>query len=128
VFAFYLAKNNEAEIFESNQKDLEMATEKLSGFLEGGDLVSEDVFSLKRQVQDKAQYCEQRFQTLLTHVQEGSDRDLWRYREKGGNPAFMKTAEGEDEGAGAGAGAGTSGGGAAGESGSLKSRRSDSRP
>ena len=33
VFAFYLAKNNEAEIFESNQRDLEMATETLSGYV-----------------------------------------------------------------------------------------------
>lgn len=31
AFAFYLVKNNECEIFESNQRDLEMATEALSG-------------------------------------------------------------------------------------------------
>lgn len=31
VFAFYLEKTNESEMFESNQKDLESATEILSG-------------------------------------------------------------------------------------------------
>ena len=31
VFAYYLDKNNQSEIFEQNQTDLETATEKLSG-------------------------------------------------------------------------------------------------
>lgn len=32
VFAYYLCKTNESEMFESNQKDLENATEVLSGW------------------------------------------------------------------------------------------------
>jgi len=79
VFAFYLAKNNEAEIFESNQKDLEMSVEKLSGFLEGQASKQEHA-ELKRQVQDKAQYCEQRCRVLLDHTNEGRDEDAWLYR------------------------------------------------
>ena len=31
VFAYYLSKSNECDIFEANQKDLELATEVLSG-------------------------------------------------------------------------------------------------
>ena len=34
VFAFYLEQSVEKEIFEANQKDLENATETLSGYLE----------------------------------------------------------------------------------------------
>lgn len=90
VFAFYLAKNNEAEIFESNQRDLEMATETLSGYLEGGEIASMDPKQLKQQVQDKAQYCEQRYVTLLKHVTEGRDGDRWLYRTGGSDSAFMK--------------------------------------
>jgi len=33
VFAYYLKANNEAIIFEINQSDLEIMTEKLSGYL-----------------------------------------------------------------------------------------------
>lgn len=60
VFAFFLKKNNEAEIFESNQKDLEMACEALSGYLEG-EAASQEAAELKVQVQDKAHYCGQRW-------------------------------------------------------------------
>lgn len=78
VFAFFLVKNNEAEIFESNQKDLEMAAEELSGYLEGE--LRQDAHEMKRQVQDKARYCEQRFRVMLEHVQEGRERNAWEYR------------------------------------------------
>lgn len=33
-FAYYLEKSNQENIFETNQSDLELATEQLSGFLE----------------------------------------------------------------------------------------------
>jgi len=52
AFAFYLKKNNHSMIFEDNQADLEMATEKLSGFLERG-ITSDGVVDLKQKVQDK---------------------------------------------------------------------------
>lgn len=83
VFAYYLAKNNECAIFESNQKDLEMATEMLSGFLER-DLEHENitmstVTELKQKVLDKAKYCSQRHGVLLDHVKEGVGRKVWEY-------------------------------------------------
>lgn len=34
IFAYYVEKTNEKDIFEDNQHDLEAATEKLSGYLE----------------------------------------------------------------------------------------------
>ena len=75
VFAFYLKKNNQSEIFEviffwqkrllirnfmaqinfylkANQKDLETATETLSEYLER-DITSENLADIKQKVQDK---------------------------------------------------------------------------
>lgn len=52
VFAYYLKKNNQSMIFEDNQKDLEVATEKLSEYLER-DITSENLADIKQKVQDK---------------------------------------------------------------------------
>lgn len=52
VFAFYLRENNQRLIFEGNQNDLEMATEKLSEYLER-DVTSESLTDIKQKVQDK---------------------------------------------------------------------------
>lgn len=52
VFAYYLKKNNQSMIFEDNQKDLEVATEKLSEYLES-DITSENLADIKQKVQDK---------------------------------------------------------------------------
>merc|ERR1712232_815535 len=90
VFAFFLKKNNEAEIFESNQKDLEMACEALSGYLEG-EAASQEAAELKLQVQDKAHYCGQRYIKMIEHVQEGRQRDGWEYRD-GQMPAYGSAA------------------------------------
>lgn len=49
IFAFYLKRDNNSMIFESNQKDLEMETEQLSGLLER-DLENEDLLTLKQKV------------------------------------------------------------------------------
>ena len=49
AFAFYLKRDNNAIIFETNQKDLEMETEQLSGFLER-DLDNENLVTLKQKV------------------------------------------------------------------------------
>ncbi|XP_046860422.1 E3 ubiquitin-protein ligase arih1-like isoform X2 [Xenia sp. Carnegie-2017] len=76
VFAFYLRKNNQAVIFEDNQKDLEMATETLSEYLER-DISSENLSCIKQKVQDKYRYCEMRRNVLLDHVKEGYERDFW---------------------------------------------------
>lgn len=52
AFAFYLRKNNNTLIFEDNQRDLEMATETLSEYLER-DITSSTVSDMKIFVQDK---------------------------------------------------------------------------
>eukprot|EP00037_Helgoeca_nana_P008520 m.75739 g.75739 ORF g.75739 m.75739 type:complete len:126 (-) comp18993_c0_seq3:1004-1381(-) len=83
VFAFYLEKTNESEMFESNQKDLESATEILSGFLEQDleqeKISVETITELRKKVLDKATYCDQRRDALLTHVCEGSEKNVWVY-------------------------------------------------
>lgn len=78
VFAFYLKKNNQSVIFEDNQKDLEMATETLSEYLER-DITSECLSDIKQKVQDKYRYCEARRKVLLDHVYEGYETDIWEY-------------------------------------------------
>lgn len=52
AFAYYLRKNNHTLIFEDNQRDLEMATETLSEYLER-DTSSSTINDLKIYVQDK---------------------------------------------------------------------------
>lgn len=52
VFAYYLKKNNQSQLFEDNQKDLESATETLSEYLER-DITSENLMDIKQKVQDK---------------------------------------------------------------------------
>lgn len=80
AFAFYLNQNNHTLIFEENQRDLEMATEKLSEYLER-DITKDSLANMKIFVQDKTKYCEARRQVLLDHVYEGYDQDFWDYNE-----------------------------------------------
>jgi len=81
AFAFYLKRNNHSMIFEDNQADLEIAVEKLSGYLER-DITSDNAVDTKQKVQDKYRYCEQRRKVLLDHVHEGYDKDYWEYIEE----------------------------------------------
>ncbi|KAF8571409.1 hypothetical protein P879_04586 [Paragonimus westermani] len=76
AFAFFLKKNNHSIIFESNQSDLELATEHLSGLLDR-DMSTTSLNELKQKLQDKARYCESRRQVLLEHVHEGYEKDFW---------------------------------------------------
>lgn len=78
AFAYYLKRDNHAEIFEGNQRDLEMATEQLSHFLER-DLENENLVTLKQKVQDNYRYVDQRRLVLLKHCQEGTEKDIWQY-------------------------------------------------
>ncbi|CAP37335.1 Protein CBR-ARI-1 [Caenorhabditis briggsae] len=80
AFAFYLQRDNNSIIFETNQKDLEMETEQLSGFLER-DLDSENLVTLKQKVQDKYRYVEHRRKILLDHCAEGAEQDIWMFNE-----------------------------------------------
>ena len=67
AFAFYLQRNNMTEIFEDNQKDLEMAVEALSGMFEKpvGELQG-----LKVDILDKTTYCLRRREILLIDTAE----------------------------------------------------------
>jgi ariadne-1 len=80
AFAFYLRRNNHSIIFEDNQSDLEIAVEKLSGYLER-EITSDNAVDTKQKVQDKYRYCEQRRKVLLDHVHEGYDKDYWEYQD-----------------------------------------------
>ena len=53
AFAYYLKKNNHTELFQDNQRDLEMATEKLSEYLER-DISHATIADIKVLVQDKS--------------------------------------------------------------------------
>ena len=69
--AYYLdSTKNSTHIFEDNQKDLEMAVERLSGLLEV-DVSLESAQSLRLQILDKTDYVQRRMQVML-------DDDLWR--------------------------------------------------
>merc|ERR1712001_817681 len=85
VFAYYLSKNNQSEIFEDNQKGLEQSTEKLSEYLER-EISVENLVDIKQKVQDKYRYCESRKNVLLDHVHEGSEKDWWLYTEPDAKP------------------------------------------
>lgn len=67
AFAFYLQRNNMTEIFEDNQKDLEMAVENLSGMFEKP--VAE-LAGLKVDILDKTSYCLRRREILLIDTAE----------------------------------------------------------
>ncbi|KAL8812610.1 MAG: hypothetical protein Q9200_000905 [Gallowayella weberi] len=62
AFAYYLARNNLTEIFEVNQKDLEMAVEGLSEMFERP---TAELSGLKVDIMDKTAYCIQRRVILL---------------------------------------------------------------
>ena len=62
AFAFYLARNNITEIFEANQKDLEMAVENLSEMFEKP---TAELGKLKGDILDKTSYCNKRREILL---------------------------------------------------------------
>lgn len=77
-FAYYLVKSNHTLIFEDNQRDLEMATETLSEYLER-DITKDSLSNIKIFVQDKTKYCEARRTCLLEHVYEGYEQEFWEY-------------------------------------------------
>jgi ariadne-1 len=59
AMAYYLAKGNEKELFEDNQRDLEKAVEDLSELLENP-IEAEEVAQLRQKVTDKT-VCRHRY-------------------------------------------------------------------
>ncbi|KAI1612501.1 ubiquitin-conjugating enzyme E2 [Exophiala viscosa] len=76
AFAFYLARNNMTEIFEDNQRDLEMAVENLSQMFEKP---VNELGSLKVEILDKTTYCNRRREILLSDTAENLKKDLWKF-------------------------------------------------
>jgi ariadne-1 len=65
-------------IFETNQADLQHATEELSGLLEQDLTLTNDNWTQMRQkVQDKCRYCEARRKVLLDDVADGYNKGYW---------------------------------------------------
>ena len=95
IFAFYVKKNNHLEIFENNQRDLEIMVEKLCAHLEhedygcDSDIDSDtirtiDTAYIKLRVQDLTRYCDRRKQVLIDHVNEGTNNGTyWVFNEAG---------------------------------------------
>lgn len=67
AFAYYLARNNQTEIFEDNQKDLEMAVENLSELFEKP---VDQLAGLKVEMMDKTSYVKRRRTILLNDTAE----------------------------------------------------------
>jgi ariadne-1 len=67
TFAYYLARNNLTEIFEDNQRDLEMAVESLSEMFEKP---VNELAGLKVDILDKTAYCNKRRVILLSDTAE----------------------------------------------------------
>jgi len=82
VFAYYLARNNAATIFEDNQSDLQRATEELSGLLEKEIQTKDEFLQMKHKILNITKYCENRCEVLLKHVYEGYQKEgYWGYIE-----------------------------------------------
>jgi ariadne-1 len=67
AFAFYLAKNNQTDLFEMNQENLELAVENLSEMFEKP---TSELKGLKVDILDKTSYCNERRVRILTHTAE----------------------------------------------------------
>ena len=67
AFAYYLKRNNLTEIFEDNQRDLEMAVESLSEMFEKP---TTELADLKVDMMDKTAYCNKRRIILLSDTSE----------------------------------------------------------
>ncbi|KAG5437119.1 hypothetical protein PCANB_001240 [Pneumocystis canis] len=89
AFSFYLARNNATEIFEDNQRDLEMAVESLSGLCQRPINVDQ-ISQLKQAVLDKTVYVGLipllKSIQVKTHIKQysgktiGVDAYIWLYK------------------------------------------------
>lgn len=78
AFAFYLARNNLTEMFEDNQKDLEMAVEALSEMFEKPVTELADT-KLKVEIMDKTAYCNKRRVILLADTADNLANGVWSW-------------------------------------------------
>ncbi|KAJ3385839.1 hypothetical protein HDU92_002824 [Lobulomyces angularis] len=84
AFAYYLSKpNNQTELFEDNQRDLEMAVEQLSELLESPLATEEDkIRTLRDNMVNKLVYVSQRREIILEDTSKGLLEGRWKYNVK----------------------------------------------
>ncbi|KAG0002677.1 hypothetical protein BGZ80_010986 [Entomortierella chlamydospora] len=78
AFAFYLARDNMTELFEDNQRDLEVAVEALSELLEKP-IEKEKIPELRQQVLDKTVYVGSRREVVLEDTAKGLADGRWDF-------------------------------------------------
>jgi len=78
AMAYYLAKSNEKDLFEDNQRDLEKAVEDLSELLETP-IEPEAIPSLRQKVTDKTVYVQKRNEIVLDDTAKGFMDGRWRW-------------------------------------------------
>ncbi|KAF8149451.1 hypothetical protein B0H34DRAFT_802444 [Crassisporium funariophilum] len=76
--AYYLAKGNEKDLFEDNQRDLEKAVEDLSELLESP-IEAENIPTLRQQVTNKTVYVQKRNEIVLEDTANGFLEGRWRW-------------------------------------------------
>ncbi|KAJ3106590.1 hypothetical protein HDU97_005955 [Phlyctochytrium planicorne] len=76
--AYYLVRGNATDIFEDNQRDLEMAVEQLSELLEKP-IEPDKIGELKQQVLDKSVYVASRREVLLTATAKDLADQKWTW-------------------------------------------------
>ncbi|EPY52732.1 hypothetical protein SPOG_02052 [Schizosaccharomyces cryophilus OY26] len=78
AFAYFLVRNNQTEIFEDNQRDLELAVENLSELCESPTL-DKMLSSYKQKVLDRTVYVRSRRDVLLDDTARGLAEGRWEY-------------------------------------------------
>lgn len=76
VFAYFSDTSTQLMIFEDNQRDLETATEALSGCLEN-EITDNNLSSVKKTLQERSAYCDRRQKVLMEHINEGYKEGWW---------------------------------------------------
>ncbi|KAJ7213142.1 hypothetical protein GGX14DRAFT_620319 [Mycena pura] len=78
AMAYYLAKGNQKDLYEDNQRDLERAVEDLSELLESP-IEPENIPSLRQKVTDKTVYVQKRNQIVLEDTADGFLEGRWQW-------------------------------------------------
>ncbi|KAF2457671.1 hypothetical protein BDY21DRAFT_344539 [Lineolata rhizophorae] len=76
AFAYYLKRNNLTEIFEDNQKDLELSVENLSEMFEKP---TDQLQGKKVEIMDRTSYCNKRRIILLNDTAENLKKGVWEF-------------------------------------------------
>ncbi|KAF8196588.1 hypothetical protein BJ912DRAFT_955748 [Pholiota molesta] len=78
AMAYYLAKGNEKDLFEDNQRDLERAVEDLSELLESP-IEAENIPTLRQSVTNKTVYVQKRNEIVLEDTAQGFLDGRWTW-------------------------------------------------